>query len=74
MFLPLALVGRELERMSRADADLFVPHVAVEAADAMDVVAGVAVAEFSGCSAANVASSRSGRRFAERRGIDHAFG
>jgi phytoene synthase len=28
VFLPLALVGRDLERMSRADTDPFMPHVA----------------------------------------------
>jgi len=28
VFLPLAQVGRDLERMSRADSDFFVPHVA----------------------------------------------
>ena len=27
VFLPLALVARELERMSRADSDPFMPHV-----------------------------------------------
>ena len=27
VFLPLALVGRDLERMSRADTDPFTPHV-----------------------------------------------
>ena len=27
VFLPLALVGRDLQRMSRADNDPFVPHV-----------------------------------------------
>jgi 15-cis-phytoene synthase len=27
VFLPLALVGRDLKRMSRADSDPFVPHV-----------------------------------------------
>ena len=44
VFLPLALVRRDLERMSRADNDPFVPQVSVAVADAVDVVAGVAVA------------------------------
>ena len=43
VFLPLALVRRDLERMSRADNDPFVPQPYVAAADIVDVVAGVAV-------------------------------
>ena len=44
VFLPLALVRRDLQRMSRADVDPFVPQVAVAAADPMDAVARVAIA------------------------------
>ena len=44
VFLPLALVRRDLERMSRADSDPFRAAGAVAVADAVDAVAGVAVA------------------------------
>ena len=46
VFLPLALVRRDLARMSRADNDPFVPRSTSQVADAVDVVAGLAVAGF----------------------------
>ena len=48
IFLPLALVRRDLERMARADADPFAAAGAVAAADPVDAVARVAAREFGG--------------------------
>ncbi len=42
VFLPLALVHRDLQRMSRADADPFAPHAKIAAPHIMDAVAGIA--------------------------------
>ena len=47
VFLPLALVRRDLARMSRADTDPFVPHAPSRFRDPVDAVAGVAVADAS---------------------------
>ena len=44
VFLPLALVGRDLQRMSRAGQRSVCAAGHLEAADLVDVVAGVAVA------------------------------
>ena len=44
VFLPLALVRRDLKRMSRADADPFVPQATSRLRTLVDAVAGVAVA------------------------------
>ena len=43
VFLPLRYGRRDLERMSRADSDPFAPQADLAGADAVDIVAGVAV-------------------------------
>ena len=43
VFLPIALVRRDLQRVSRADADPFVPQATSQVRDPMDAVARIAI-------------------------------